>query len=170
MVGPMSWMVSPAALKKMGKVEAMTHPVGTGSFKFVSYRRDISLKFERFAGYLQKGKPYLDRVEFKIIADPVTQMADFMTGDSDIVLNLDIYPKNAKNLEKARKYNIVKKKLLVGVYTLMPDSAHPNSAYANLKVRQAVWHAIDFEAICDTIGYGYWRPLNQYAALGSLGL
>jgi len=30
-------------------------------------------------------------------------------------------------------------------------------------VRQAIEHAIDKEAICDTIGYGYWTPVNQAA-------
>jgi peptide/nickel transport system substrate-binding protein len=167
-------MISPTAYEKAGSNDkertewAEKNPVGTGPFQLVSWQKDVGQEYKKFNGYWQKGKPYLDRIEYKIIADPVTQMADFIKGDSDIVLNLDISPKNAKDLEKAGKYNIVKSKLLAGVQTLMPDSLHPNSAYANLKVRQAVWHAIDFQTICGTIGNGYWEPINQYAAPGSI--
>ena len=59
----------------MTKAEAMLHPVGTGPFKFVSYTRDVSLKYEKFADYWQKGKPYLDGIEFNFVADPVVQLA-----------------------------------------------------------------------------------------------
>jgi ABC-type transport system substrate-binding protein len=58
----------------------MTHPVGTGPFKFVSYQRDSSLKFEKFPGYWQKGKPYLDGVEFLLIVDKTSAVMAFKSG------------------------------------------------------------------------------------------
>jgi len=57
LAGPIGAMVSPTATKKNGKDWARNHPVGTGPFKFVSYQRDVSLKYEKFDGYWDKANP-----------------------------------------------------------------------------------------------------------------
>ncbi len=44
-------ITSPTAFKTMGKDWCLTHSVGTGPFKFVSYQRSVSIKFERFDDY-----------------------------------------------------------------------------------------------------------------------
>lgn len=44
---------------------------------------------------------------------------------------------------------------------LIPDSKNTESPFANLKVRQAVSHAIDRESLADALGYGFSRPAYQ---------
>jgi len=162
MVGPASWMVSPNALKKMSKEEAMTHPVGTGPFKFVSYQRDVFLKFEKFTSYWQKGKPYLDGVEFHFIADPVTSLISFKTGEAQAINRLG--PKDVSDLKAMGKYNIATG--WSAAFGLVGDSAHTNSPFANIKVRQAIAYAIDNEAIANAIGYGLLPSASQFAPPG----
>ena len=68
-------------MEKKGKKWAETHPIGTGPFKLKSYQRDVALKYQRFGEYWQKGRPYLDGVEFMVIRDPMTQIASMKGGE-----------------------------------------------------------------------------------------
>ena len=76
-------MISPTSFQKNGADWAKTHPVGTGPFKLAYWQRDTSVKFEKFPGYWQKGKPYLDGVEWVIIADMVTRTMAFKKGEAE---------------------------------------------------------------------------------------
>ena len=48
-----------------------TKPVGTGPFKFVEFKGNESIKVVRNPDYWKKGRPYVDAVEWRIIAEPV---------------------------------------------------------------------------------------------------
>ncbi len=149
-------IVSPTYMKSLTKDEDFK-PVGTGPYKFVSYQRDVSLKFERFDGYWG-GKPYLDGLEFVFVADPVTQMASFKAGEADVVRQIDIV--GALDLEKEGKYSLLK--YPQQIWGIAGDGGHADSIYSNLKIRQAISCAIDNEAIAKAIGKGYYEPTNQW--------
>lgn len=157
-------IISPASYQKNGKDWANVNPVGTGPFKFVSWQRNVRIEYQKFDGYWQKGKPYLDKIEFIPITDPMVRVAAFKKGDADVILDID--PKDTKDLEAAG--NIISKtKIPTQLWGLFPDSNNKDSAYANVKVRQAIWHAIDTKAICSTLGRNFWEPLNQTAVSSS---
>ncbi len=147
-------IISPAAIKEKGEEWAIRHPVGTGPFKFVSYQRDVSQKYERFGDYWDKGKPYLDGIEFVYIADPLVAAASFEAGEGD-VLSL-VSPKEGLNLVK-KGYSVLSIPFGVGA-NLAPDSANPDSPYADKRVREALQYAIDTTAIAEALGYGFWEP------------
>ncbi|MBI5029084.1 MAG: ABC transporter substrate-binding protein [Chloroflexi bacterium] len=164
LAGPVGLMISQTAFDKNGGAAwAEKNPIGTGPFKLVSWQRDVKQVYTRFDGYWQKGKPYLDGVEWTIIADPLVRLASFKAGESNVTQNIE--PKDAKQLEADSKYRI--STLASALYALAPDGSNANSAFAKLPVRQAVDYAIDKQAICETLGYGYWKPLYQAAAPGS---
>lgn len=164
LAGPVGLMISQSAFEKNGgQAWAEKNPVGTGPFKLVSWQRDVKQTYTRFVGYWQKGKPYLDGVEWIIVADPLVRLASFKAGESNVTQNIE--PKDAKQLEAEGKYRI--STLASALYALAPDGANPNSVFAKLQVRQAVDYAIDKQALADTLGYGYWKPLYQAAAPGS---
>jgi peptide/nickel transport system substrate-binding protein len=48
------------------------HPIGTGPFKFVSYKPNESIKLARNAQYWKPGRPYMDGIEWTIIANRST--------------------------------------------------------------------------------------------------
>jgi peptide/nickel transport system substrate-binding protein len=75
LAGSPTYPVSPLTFEKKGKEFAMWNPVGTGPFKFVSYERGSKLTFTKWEGYWQKGKPYLDGIEYLFIRDEMTQQA-----------------------------------------------------------------------------------------------
>ena len=155
-------MVSPAAYEKYGRDWLEKHSVGTGPFKFVSWEKDVSMKFERFDDYWQEGKPYLDAFELVVIADPMVAAASFMAGEVDVLA--DVSPKDARDIEVMGKYGISMSSAALS--SVLTDYANPDSIFTDIRLRRAIEYAIDKQAICDTIGYGYWEPLNQGARPG----
>jgi peptide/nickel transport system substrate-binding protein len=136
--------------------------VGTGPFKFVSYQANVAIKASKFADYWQKGKPYLDGVEFNYISDPMTRASSLQAGEMDTIggdLSKTEYDLQQKGFTVVKGY--------IAVNTLVPDSKNAESPLANLKVRQAIDYAIDREAIVKSLGYGFWATTYQYALPGT---
>ena len=78
-------MLSPASLK-LGEEAVQFKPVGTGPFKLASYENDVKVKYTKFDGYWQKGKPYLDGIEIISIANTNTAINSLKAGEVDLLL------------------------------------------------------------------------------------
>jgi peptide/nickel transport system substrate-binding protein len=59
------------------------HPIGTGPFKFVEYRPNEHIRVSRNPDYWKPGRPYLDGIEYTIIANTATQLLAFAAGKLD---------------------------------------------------------------------------------------
>ena len=162
MAGPAVYMWSPTAVQSMSEDEAKLNPVGTGPFKFQSFETDLSLKFERFDDYWIEGLPYLDGIEYVLIADPVTGRAEFETGAVHSTRVRDTII--AAELADAG-YAVNKTPGIM--YGLAGDSAHPTSPFADIRVRRAVAYAIDLQGLADSVGMGLVPAINQLAAPGT---
>jgi peptide/nickel transport system substrate-binding protein len=154
-------MASPTAMKKPTTAENMAkdHMVGTGPFKFVSYKRDTEIIYEKFNGYWQKGKPYVDRVEILQVADPVTRVMTYKAGDAQVIFKVS--PKDANELNVKGNDIIVTDTM--PIYFLAPDSVNPNSPFSNIKVRQAAEYALDKVKLAKSAGEGYYIAATQFA-------
>jgi peptide/nickel transport system substrate-binding protein len=157
-------MVSPAALKTHDKAWAMMNPVGTGPFKLARYDRDTRITYEKFPGYWQKGKPYLDGIEFLFIADPVIALMSYKSGEAQVFMRIDY--KDAVGLQTTGKHTI--DKVPVATYGFAPDGGNLKSPFANIRVRRAVEHAINKSEIVKELFYGIPQATNQAAAQGNL--
>jgi peptide/nickel transport system substrate-binding protein len=149
-------MISPTAYETKGVEWVRWNPVGTGSFKFNSYQRDVSLKWDRFDDYWQKGKPYLDGIDYVIVADSMAQMAAFQAGEADVLSIGD--PQSASEL-KAKGYQIIYSH--TNTVCLIPDSANTDSPLAKKEVREAIDYAIDKAGIVNALGYGFYIAKYQ---------
>ena len=142
-------MISKAAFDKNGLEWVKANPVGTGPFKFESFVPDVSLKMVKNEDYWVEGRPYLDAMEMQFVGDPVTIQMVLQSGDADM---------GGSPLNKLKEYEAQGFKvdsITEAIWCLVPDTANPNSPWANQKVREAVEYAIDKEAIAKTLGYGY---------------
>ena len=158
-----SGIVSPTAFKTSGIDGVRWRPVGTGPFEFVSFERDVRTVFKKFPGYWQKGKPYLDGVEYIYVKDPMTQVNAMLTGEAH-VLNAET-GKTVADL-KAAGLGIFTNP--AGVVCLLPDSANADSPLADKRVREAIEYAIDKEAIAKAKGYGFWPAAFQLPPAGTM--
>jgi peptide/nickel transport system substrate-binding protein len=151
-------MISPTAYKKNGEDWCQNNPVGTGPFQIVSRQKDVHTSYKKFDGYWQKGKPYVDRIEFLSIADTLIRELSLKKGEVDVIMAPSL-----KNLEAFQKdgYVTIRVPAAAGARVLVPDSARSKSPFANLKVRQAAQYAIDSDAIVKSIFSGYNESANQ---------
>ena len=159
-------MISPTAFKKNGEEWCAKNPVGTGPFQFVSWEKDVRTVYKKFDGYWQKGKPYLDRIEYFPIGDSLTRELSFRRGELDLILTVS--PKNVAGLEKDG-YVIIRGRIGSGATAIVPDSVNPKSVFADIRVRQALQYAINSEELVKGVFYGEWEPANQWIYKGHWG-
>ncbi len=67
-----------------------THPIGTGPFKFVSFKPNQSITVTRNKDYWKEGRPYLDGIEYTIIKDVSTRLLSFLAGKDDVYFGVTI--------------------------------------------------------------------------------
>jgi peptide/nickel transport system substrate-binding protein len=159
--GQIGLIASPTAMKKEATPETISklHAVGTGPFIFDSWKRDTFVRYKKWNGYWQKGKPYLDEIKIQNIADLTTSIMSFKSGEAQAVENID--PVDAKQLEK-EGFEIHQPSLYF-LHSIIPDGANPNSPFAKKNVRLALVYALDKRTMAKGIGMGYYEPLDQLA-------
>jgi peptide/nickel transport system substrate-binding protein/oligopeptide transport system substrate-binding protein len=60
-----------------------SHPIGTGAFRFVSWRRDDQLVLEAFSDHF-RGAPFLSRILFRVIPAEITRFNEYRAGNLDL--------------------------------------------------------------------------------------
>ena len=160
-------MISPTAFEKKGPDKIKKDPVATGPFRFKEWNRGVNLTLEKFDGYWQKGKPYLDAIEYVIIKTPMTRNAALKAGEVDGVMIVEF--QFLKELVDSGKFYTLAPGLSNILICYVGDSANPDSPWSDIRVRQAFSHAINGAELVETINQGYGEAINQYATKASWG-
>jgi peptide/nickel transport system substrate-binding protein len=84
--------VSPAQMRRQ--------PIGTGPFKFVEMKSNERIVLEKNRDYWKPGRPYLDGIEFSIIASRATRMLAFAAGKDDMTFPTDVTVPLLKDIQK----------------------------------------------------------------------
>lgn len=160
------YMASPTHIQGFAtKEESFMSPVGTGPFKLVSYDHDVKLTFEKNQDYW--GTSHLDGIEIYLFSDVATITAAMQTGEIDVVMGADA--DCAETMIK-EEYKWVSRELSTGNSLTFARVTSNNSELPtyDLKVRQALSHAIDFEAITQPYSSkGTYVRTNQWQNKGS---
>lgn len=130
-------IASPKAVKKDPSKFA-EHPVGTGPFKFKSWKKNDSITLEKNNDYWKKGLPKLDRVIFKSIPDNSARLTALQSGDIDVMDGLN--PDDAKRVEKNKQLQLYKRPPNNVGYLAFNMEKKP---FHKKKVRQAINHAVN---------------------------
>lgn len=132
-----------------------TRPVGTGPFRFVEWVQESHVRLRRFEGYWDGPRPYLDEVVFRFIPDPAAAVAAFLAGDVDVV---GVEPQQLPLLQApgARPARIVNAPTNLVQVLALNQARRP---WDDLRVRQAVAHAIDRDQLIQAVAEGRATPL-----------
>ena len=141
---PYTGVVSPTAAEELGE-EFGRNPVGTGPFRFVEWRSNERIVLEANEDYW-RGRPALDRVVFRTIPEEGARMLSLQTGEVDMVLLPT--PSDLPALEADPNFT-VEGAPGVGVVYLAFNLAMP--IVDDVRVRQAIAHAVDRQLIVDAI-------------------
>ncbi len=150
---------SKVAFETKGKEWCRTNPVGTGPFKLVEWKRDVSLKWERFKDYWQKGLPYLDAIEVRYIPDAVTASTMFQAKEADVW----IAPPGKDQADLTKKGYRRQASWPALPIILYLNTANAKAPTANVKVREAIEYGLDRPAMVKALGFGYAVPLKTIA-------
>ncbi|MFN4089857.1 MAG: ABC transporter substrate-binding protein [Alphaproteobacteria bacterium] len=145
-----------------GKADYGTVPaIGTGPYKLVELVPSEGFTMERFDDYFggARGAAKIKTVRFRTIADPETQIAELMTGGIDWIWDVPL--EKAEQLAMMPQLTVVNADTMRVSYLAMDAAGrggdHP---FTNVKVRQAVAHAIDRESIAKNLIGGASRVVH----------
>jgi len=151
-------VVPPKYIEEKGDAEFGEHPVGTGPYRFVSWKRGEEIVFVRNEAYWGP-KAAIKNLIFRIIPEPAVSTAELITGGIDVVGKLDA--DHVKSIEKSKNAGVIRS-LSNRVHFIQFDSIGRagETPFQKIEVRRAVYHAIDREAIIKNVKQGYGVMLH----------
>ncbi|MFG1277325.1 ABC transporter substrate-binding protein [Xanthobacter autotrophicus] len=133
-------------------------PVGTGPFVFKEWRKGEYLVLERNPAYWDAGKPYLDKLVFRVIPDAAARAAAIEKGE---VQYAPFNPVPFRDVERLAALPNLKVETR-GYEWLSPvlyfDLNVENPYLKDVRVRQAIAHAVDKAALAKVVWFGYGKP------------
>jgi peptide/nickel transport system permease protein/peptide/nickel transport system substrate-binding protein len=143
---------SPKALQDLGDKYGR-EAIGSGPWKLVRWVDNDVVEFVRNENYWQKGLPYLDAINFRIIPETNTGLRAVVAGEADVVLRLA--GPQITSAQKASNLTTVVAPTLGSLYVYLNFGRPP---FDNVKVRQALNYSIDREVFNQIAFNGLSKP------------
>ncbi|MDX3926134.1 MAG: ABC transporter substrate-binding protein [Shinella sp.] len=141
-------IVSPAAVEKYG-MDYGRNPVGTGPFKFVSWRDNDSIELEANPDYFEAGMPKLQRASFVLIDEPSTAVAALVSGQIDGMTDCPMQlVAQVKNIPTVTLYGEIE-----GNYTYIGMN-NRSAPFDDVNLRRAVAFAINRDTLLKQAYFG----------------
>ena len=124
-------------------------PNGTGAYIFKEWVKGSYVKMTANPDYWQ-GKPAIDEVEIRPIAESSTRFAALASGQADIVFGvpIEMYSRIAKD----PKREVISRQGRRGMYLALTNK--PGTPGADIRVRKAIAMAINEDEIVDKVMHG----------------
>ena len=130
-------------------------PVGTGPFKLADFRMNEGIKLVKNPDYWKPGRPYLDAIEFSIIADRSTRMLSFVAGKFDMTFPADVTVPLLKNIKRdAPQAQCTMRESGVSTNLIVNREVAP---FDDPKIRRAMALTLDREAFIRILSEGEGR-------------
>jgi len=136
-----------------------TRPIGTGPFRFVQWDKGSRVVLERNPDYWGKA-PALEKATFVFIGDPATAVSALLAGDVDGFNNFAA--PEAVDIFKANPAFTVAVGTTEGETILATNNKR--KPFDDLKVRQAIAHAINRQELIEGAGHGFGVPIGSHFA------
>lgn len=137
---------------------------GTGPFSLVNFTPS-EVEGKRFDGYAgsivpyftNKGKAYLDGIRWVAVPEASNRANEVISGNVDVTKNP--LPSDLESLESNSDLVVIEKEEAAGL-VLGLNFTKTNLGFDDVRVRQAVSHAIDRTSIVDAILFGHGSPVQ----------
>lgn len=144
-------MLPPGHLEEVGAEQFAARPVGTGPFRFVSWRKAQLLRLEANPEHWN-GRPSFDELHFTAMPNPASALAGIQSDVVDMVSALE--PEAALQLEGYKGVELAKHPG-IRMFFVVLDTEH--EILRDVRVRRALNHAVDVPLLIDAVLNGSGR-------------
>ena len=141
-----------------------SEPVGTNYFKFESRSPGEVTSVVRNDDYWGEETAKLDGVDFKVVSEPGSRLAELESGTSDAILST--LSSNIERVDSNPDVTLQRQESVSIDYIGFNTEKEP---FNDPKVRQAITHAFDSEAVLEGVYNGSGQPAVAPLAPGVLG-
>jgi len=137
-----------------------TDPVGTGPYRVARRVEGDRIVLERWDDYAGPDDVFFETVTFRFVTDPAAQVAAVLAGDIDVYPNIGA-PEALARFEGDSRFAV-----MVGTTegeTVMSANWR-REPFSDPRVRQAIMHAIDRQALIDGAMFGFGTPIGSHFA------
>ncbi len=160
------FLIHPAAISRDSREMAITHPTGTGPYKFVEWKKGLYIKLAKFEDYWGP-KPQIDEVEIVFREEEQVRLAALLAGEVDWIYGIG--PEAAVRAPKVTRMPSPDTIWLRFDESIQREWTGKDPLFADKRLRLAVEYAIDRKAIVDMYR-GFATPsLGQFASPGDFG-
>jgi peptide/nickel transport system substrate-binding protein len=154
----------PADLTTREENFATRNAMGTGPFRLVSREPDRRTVLERNPDWWDTPRSNIQRAELNIIANDATRVAALLSGEVDFLYTVP--PQDVDRISRSPGVRIIQGPELRTIYLGM-DQSRPEllksdvkgkNPFQDVRVRRAVYQALDVNAIQRTVMRGQSRP------------
>ena len=156
-------MLSPKHTNAVGKEGIATKPNGTGPFKLASWTKNEQLVLEANDTYW-RGAPKVKKIVVRPILEDAARIAALQTGEVDLIA-----PVPHVRIAELKRNDKLQIKTIAAprIFHVTIDVRKP--PFDNVKVRQALNHAVDVNAILKSLYFGFGTRLATVVDKGALG-
>lgn len=155
--------VLPETAVKAGGEDFGNSPVGAGAFMLDEWRRGEYLRLVKNPHYWEADRVQLDAIEWVYIPNDNTRILKLQAGEVDAIIfvpfnrvaELDADPNINVHLDPSSRMD----HMLVN---------HANPPLDDLRVRQALYYALDRQSVVDAVTFGYGKVANSFIPDGAM--
>lgn len=147
--------------KDVREAELSSHPIGTGPFKFVEWKKGQYIRLDKNENYWKEGLPLLDRIVARIIPDASTRTAAMESGEVHYgafgaIPNIDVIRlRDSDDIGVTTDgYSMINPMALLEFDTTQ-------APFDSKALRQAISMSVDRQFLIDNVWFGYGKPATS---------
>jgi peptide/nickel transport system substrate-binding protein len=148
--------VPPKYYAEVGEQGFAAQPVGTGAYMLDTWNRGDRIILKPNTDWAL-GTPKADQVVFWVVPEPSTRIAALVNGEADIISTLP--PLQSAQVEEADGVRV--EASAVSVQPIWGGFVVDRPELQDVRVRKAINHAVNKQAIVDRLLRGYGRVMGQ---------
>jgi peptide/nickel transport system substrate-binding protein len=146
-----TWIIAPEVVQQFGDLKKPETAIGTGPFVLERYEPNVKTVFRRHPDYFRQGQPFVDGVEWLVLEDDSTGLAMYRTGQIDCG-PWHWWSVRQQDVEALKKtHPLLLYQDFLSTVSQAISMRTDMSPFADVRVRRAISHAIDRQALIDAV-------------------
>jgi peptide/nickel transport system substrate-binding protein len=158
------FMMDKESTEKRDQGDVGANPIGTGPYKLVEWVKGSYLKMTANEDYWG-GAPPIKNVEIKPVIEPSTRFAALVSGEVDMISGIPV--ELFHRLKKDPKFQVISLPARRVIFLALGNK--PGAPWADLRVRKAMYLAINEGEIIKKVMRGQASPAAQLADSAMVG-